>query len=276
MDMSDPAHGLNLMKLGVELIMRILADENVCGQRRYHFVELFAGHAKISEVLTNSGFLGVAFDRRLNRDHDFASLPGFVLAGVLVGLIVPGGLAWLAPQCSTWLSFLCAHHMQRKASNRWVGDTTRRDVREANITANCLPFLMNLAAARSVKFCLENPRGSYLFKWQGLCRSAIENGALYYSTYGGAFGWTSLKPMGLLSTLPADVMDRIVVSHKFAVKMLMGQPLGKKQLTELQGRAKLWVKGKSTKDSEQYTQRFAEAVRDMLLMIFQTDPPCID
>eukprot|EP00959_Pyramimonas_sp_CCMP1952_P436898 9147881-Pyramimonas_sp.AAC.1 len=44
-----------------------------------------------------------------------ATLEGFVLAGLTIGTIVPGGLAWFAPQCSTWLSFMRAVHMQRSS-----------------------------------------------------------------------------------------------------------------------------------------------------------------
>ncbi len=280
MDLSDPEHGLALMQLGINLILAILADEALCGKRRYHFVEIFAGHAKLSEVLTQSGFLGVAFDRLLSKDHDIVKLPGFVLAGVLVGLIVPGGLAWMAPQCSSWLSFLCAFYMKRKAENDFVGDTARRDVREANATMNCLCFIICMAAARDVRICLENPRGSFAFKWRPLVKAAWEIGALYHSTYGGGLGWSSLKPIGLLSTLPARVMERIVVSHEFSMKKILSQPLGSKQLTKLEGQARLWVNGgKATKASEQYTVEFAEAVRDMLLMMFQggpDGPECLD
>eukprot|EP00959_Pyramimonas_sp_CCMP1952_P136258 2851207-Pyramimonas_sp.AAC.1 len=79
-----------------------------------------------------------------------ATIRGFIWAGILVLSVAEGGMIWFAPQCSTWLNFISAVCMCRKESNNFVGNTNRKDVREANACARCISYLISVCAARGV------------------------------------------------------------------------------------------------------------------------------
>eukprot|EP00959_Pyramimonas_sp_CCMP1952_P459076 9477667-Pyramimonas_sp.AAC.1 len=102
--LTDPEYGMRLYNLGVHLFLFNLLN----WKQGIHFAEIFRGKAVLSDEVENAGMLAHSVDKKRHKHHDMSTLEGFVLIGLLMGSIVPGGVAWFAPQCSTWLSFMCA------------------------------------------------------------------------------------------------------------------------------------------------------------------------
>ncbi len=177
----------------------------------FRFVEFFAGKMQLTPACVKHSFVGWAFDKDLNPASDLRTVGGFVLAYLMCIKVVPGGLVWWAPQCSTWQSFMSAANHQRRESNGWWGNQSRQDVLDANVTCQVMVFLIGLCTARCVRTVVENPAGSNLFKWGPMARRATDCGMRLYRTYGGAFGWKSLKPFQLLSNLPRVVVEEFLV-----------------------------------------------------------------
>ena len=67
-------------------------------------VEFFAGVMSITKLLRALGKQAEPFDARHSRSHDLNTLVGLVSAIWLLLRVVPGGLTWFAPPCSSWVS----------------------------------------------------------------------------------------------------------------------------------------------------------------------------
>ena len=247
--------------------------------RANHFSEIFAGHSQLTLACWRQSMRGLAFDRLLNIEQEICSVYGFTYAIILCASIVKGGLCWLAPQCSSWLSFVSAYTMQRKPQNQFDGDTSRLDVREANCTAGCIAFLIRFATARGVRFLVENPQTSSLWKYPPLVRALRECSAVSHNTYHGAFGGKSVKPLTLYSTVHPELIMRHLVRPRREAKtkvdaLAASNPANAGPLIKLvrfkQGRGRQWKQGnkKTIKDSAAYTKEFGEAVAAMLASMF--------
>ena len=247
--------------------------------RANHFSEIFAGHSEITLACWRASMRGLAFDRLLNVEQDMCSLYGFTYAIMLVASIVKGGLLWLAPQCSTWLSFVSAYTMQRKLHNQYEGDTCRLDVLEANCTARCIAFLIRFATARGVRFIVENPQTSFLWKYPPLVQALRECSAVTHNTYHGAFGGRSVKPLTLYSTVHPDFIMRHLVRPRREAKskvdvLRASNPANAGPLIRSvrfkKGKGRAWKQGNKNNiaDSAAYTKEFGEAVATMLACMF--------
>ena len=81
-----------------------------------------------------------------------------------------GGLLWLAPICSSW-GWLNVSKTKRSAANCYYGDPNYKPVCEGNHIAIVSTFLVELAIAWCVQAVLENPPGSYIWKFPPLALS---------------------------------------------------------------------------------------------------------
>ena len=164
---------------------------------------------------------GTPFDRRINPAHDITCIYGFTWCAIIVASVVVGGVAWIAPECASWL-YAPSRYMKRRASNGYEGDISRRDVREANVTARAVGWLVAFATARDVRVVVENPPNSNLWKFPDLLKRLQEAKGLLWTTYGGAFGFKNVKPLGLYSTVPADLIEFSMVRERREAQQRVG------------------------------------------------------
>ena len=134
-------------------------------------VELFSGCGSIWGAALRRGLQACGFDKQRSPDEDIATAEGFGKACRLVLRLRPGGLLWLAPECSSfcWLSLPST---KRKQENRFVGDESNQGVEDGNAGARAAALLMTVAASRGVHAVLENPPRSSMWKFFDL-HSAI-------------------------------------------------------------------------------------------------------
>ena len=267
--LTDLTHGDELLKLGQSAIdeYRKVFPSHM---RRFHFCEIFAGKGELSKACWGKGLRGAAFDKLLHPKQNMATLEGFVWAGILILSIVEGGLVWFAPQCSTWLNFMCAVYMSRTVSNSYEGNTKRADVRDGNACARCVAYLISMCVSRGVRWVIENPMSSHLFKYPELLKAMVECGGVRSITYGGAFGWNSLKPFFIVTNLNQDLVSAFLMKSRTEARRELATRRGS-PLTKVSGNKKMWTNGKhkALSQSSAYTSKFGNAVADMLRGMFE-------
>ena len=79
-------------------------------------LEFFAGMAAITRALQAWGCKAFAYDIEYGHCTDINSRLGLLWALCLVATLLPGGMGWVAPVCSSW-GFLCAFQSGRSVSN---------------------------------------------------------------------------------------------------------------------------------------------------------------
>jgi len=108
-------------------------------ERRHEFMEVFAGAAGCSQAVRHDGLQAATFDREGPHGHeseDITQLSGLIWAGMLICSVTENGLCWFAPQCSTWTWM--SRGTSRRSQEDCIGDESRADVSEANVTAMCM------------------------------------------------------------------------------------------------------------------------------------------
>ena len=131
-------------------------------QRDIDFLEVFAGSHRATTLCLRLGLRAYAFDRVLQSRQDICLLVGLVLCGLHVLRVVPRGLVWFSPRCAAWLPWVSQHNHRRCHANP-LGDTTRMDVMEANLSATAVAWLTMLADLRQVHIVIEQPLRSHFF-----------------------------------------------------------------------------------------------------------------
>ena len=203
-DLLDPVHGGAAVKAGIEVVKSFAQQSNFVP--RYHLAEIFSGKGELTRQAASVGLKVMSFDVKDHRSMNIAQLPGFIFAAIIVMMVVPCGVVWIAPQCSSWLPFISSFHMRRREDNGWTGNLGRKDVREANLVANIVCWLAGIAHVRGCYTIIENPVGSNFFKCFPVRLRGHEMSAQIFNTWGGAFGWSTLKGMSLYSTVPSQLM----------------------------------------------------------------------
>lgn len=149
---------------GLTVAAILSSDEWMHLPRDLDCVEIFAGVGSIAAAAALQGLRAATYDKYRLRGvteqaEDITTSQGFRTAIALVLRLVPHGLLWLAPDCSSW-GFMNCSRCQRCEANGYVGNTNYSKVVEGNAMAESSVFLTLLAAARRVKAALENPSGS--------------------------------------------------------------------------------------------------------------------
>ena len=265
-----------LMEAGIRAALRIMQLPGWA--RTHHVVEVFAGRCTITKAAWKLGLRAVPFDKELHTEQDVLDVRGFTWVLTLIASIVPGGLLWLAPQCSTWLGFLSQKHMKRNSQNEFWGDRGRTDVVDANTCACLVAFFIAWADALGVRYCIENPPTSLLWKFPPLAERLLETSCVYYHTWGGAMGWETLKPLGLATTIHPDFVQRLVFTRKAAIEAvnILAASEGREvePLITLEapkgGVGKCWKQGSKPriKESQGYPEHFGHIVASMISSMF--------
>ena len=126
-------------------------------------VEYFAGCMSVTQGVASLGRSCVGYE--INRDKVFMNILGglgFLNALLLLLRVRPGGGAFSAPVCSTWV--YVNRGTSKRSQARPHGDEEREQVRLANcMVARCC-LLMYVSTARGLLHVLEQPIGSLMEK----------------------------------------------------------------------------------------------------------------
>ena len=143
--------------------------------RNLDVVELFAGSARLTEAARHAGLHAVAVDRQYGKHMDLLTDEGWMVFTFAVLRLRPGGLLWLAPQCSTWV---------------WPGgkEMNRR-----------VAFLCLLAGLLGVQWIIEQPLSSLWFGAPSM-KNCLTAGAKKVLTWLKGFGHPMAKPTILWGT----------------------------------------------------------------------------
>ena len=148
-------------------------------------VELFSGVESIVRAGRRQGLSCMPYDKyRLpgitDISEDLTTQQGFLHAVRLVCRLRPGGLLWLAPVCSSWV-FWNVSRTKRCKRNGFAGNAEYEPVKLGNLMAEACAFLIELAVHRGVEVGVENPPGSWIWKFlpfsqtvNSLCKHVCE------------------------------------------------------------------------------------------------------
>ena len=141
-------------------------------ERNCDIAELWSGVGNICQVGCDRGHESVAFDLvRVpgitnvpgDAHEDITTESGFLKAMHHVLSLRPGGLLWLAPDCSS-VTFPNSSRNKRRVGN-FFGNEAYRPVELGNCMAISALFLVQLALHRAVHVCLENSAGSMIWSF---------------------------------------------------------------------------------------------------------------
>ena len=227
----------------------------------FHGVEIFCGSQGVTKALRQKGFVAVGYDRlTIDASEDITEFAGALHALVLLLKIVPKGLLFMAPQCSTWGGIAFGH---TKRQLDFFGNEDRTDVWEANLTAHILSFFVFVASLRGVFVVIEQPRSSLFFKHPALSSmmELMRPKGVILDTHLGGFGHDCDKPTKLYTTLPKDAADFLVRTSKESNgrRMQKNGKVRKSSIWELQD-GKWYTGTKKIKTSQVYPKEFCEAI----------------
>ena len=129
--------------------------------RNLQFLDICAGRARIARIASAAGLCGVAIDREYSVHMDLNTCAGFALAVLLLLRTQPGGLLFLAAQCSSWVWVARSHTGRSKANPR--GHETKPVVAEGNSLNDRAAHLCYIASMLQVVWVIEQPASSLFF-----------------------------------------------------------------------------------------------------------------
>lgn len=135
-------------------------------------VEFFSGQGNLHRACSKAGLAAVGFDHLLDPEQDILRMAGLAQAISLLLRLKPNGLAWFAPQCSSWV-FLASSCHGRSGANNYEGRAPTAEVTAGNSKVCIVSALLLLAAARGVAVVVEQPANSCMFKFANL-RAALQ------------------------------------------------------------------------------------------------------
>ena len=158
---------LTIFGMSVEDVLRNTEWSN--SPRNLECVEIFAGVGSVAAAASDLNLRAATYDRNripgsTEATEDITTQQGFRTAVSLVMRLVPAGLLWLAPVCSSW-GYMNASRCKREASNGYEGDPSYAKVAAGNAMAKATVFLMLLAARRDVRAAMEDPVRSTMLRY---------------------------------------------------------------------------------------------------------------
>ena len=140
-------------------------------------LEVFTVAESVATAARDRGLRAETFDYANSEHHSATEQNGFLQVLTLVMRVREGGLACIAPECSSF-SFACVSRTRRCASN-FSGDPSCHAVQQGNMLARVAFLLFMVAVSRGVYTCFENPAGSMLFSFlkphiQAFTESALQ------------------------------------------------------------------------------------------------------
>ena len=227
--------------------------------RDLDLLELFGGEQMITREARKASLEARAFDKRYAKDgsQDLLLQQGFRTALAKVLRVKEHGTVWGAPWCGPW-TFINRSGTGRSRNNP-AGDPTVERVAYSNKLTTLLVMLFLVAWARSVNIIMEQPCSS-LMRFYSPMKEFLETCMTFsQSTYLGAFGAPSVKPIMLFGS--SDGIKALARSR----------PTGLLKLTRKEnGR----VNGDATalRASQAYPRGFGTAVAKVINTHFKTKP----
>ena len=171
MDLRAAATRCTICLFGVHTVATVMASLHYTSLHRdLDVVELWSGVGSTVKAAEAYGLSAAAFDKDRRPGltnkagpgcEDITTETGFRNAVTLVMRIREGGLAGMAPTCSSF-GFGPSSTTLRKSDN-FAGDDNSEFVQKGNLQAQIAAFLFCLALARNVHAWFENPAGSLMF-----------------------------------------------------------------------------------------------------------------
>ena len=164
-------------------------------------VELFAGQHEITTAVREKGLKGIAYDVKYTPHSDWNNIitdRGFQRALQLVLEVRCFGSVWAAPVCGPWV-FICRAGTGRTA---WQpeGDRSNKRVKDANVMVIHVVIILLVAWYRNLNMFTEQPQGSLMGEFTPMREFISSCLPLSCSTFLGAFGAPSAKPVLIRST----------------------------------------------------------------------------
>ncbi len=168
-------------------------------ERALHFAEVFAGNGAVSRGMQAYGFRGRQLDLTYHPGHNVLTPAGFLLLLRTVLDIVPGGVLWAAPPCSTWI------WLSRSSTRRHLtpeGNRLSRSVVAHDALVERLVLLLEILTLRGCYWIIEQPERSVMWDYPAMQACLQRHGVLPLHLDMGAFGAQSVKPTTLMGTAP--------------------------------------------------------------------------
>lgn len=243
--------------------MRLLALIMSCAELRERFhaeaqsphlemIEYFAGVAVVTAAFKAQQLPSLSYD--IIKDpifNDLLSPPGFAYALHAACRVREGGLAMLAPVCSSWVWMCMASSKRTRA--RPMGDLRLPWVRDANRMVSRVVLILYILSARRVLWILEQPSSSML-QYHVRFQEFMKKVQLYrVFTHLGAFaGAQTRKPTWLYS------------QHQHVGNLARKVAPGSFSLALVKRGANGAVTGnENLKGSQAYPEGFGKAIYDM-------------
>ena len=174
--------------------------------RDLDMLDVFSRSQRCSEAAELQGMKADAFDVVLGEEMDVRTKTGMEILWQKAARVKSGGFVMIQMDCKYWLQFITRSIHNRSAackgrSGSFAGDTSNRNVRDANDLAAGMASLMRFLHWRGVRVCLENPAGSLLPAFGPMKKALADLGAQKISLSGCRFGWSSQKPLWLYWTM---------------------------------------------------------------------------
>ena len=236
----------------------VLSNWKVEPQDRFlDLILIFAGDGEAAEKGETLGLQVRTLEVRDDPWQDINCLMGALYCAWMAISLKPRGLAWMSPECKTWLSFLTRKTFKRVdgCSSNILGDESKTAVLNANCSSLFIGWIAFLLHLRGCFVGIEQPLNSLLYCTPWLAPN-LENACCQrYFTSLGAFGSPTAKPLELYTNVPGALV------HKFLLR-----PLPKRG--ELKKMARLTCKSKGRTDglhkslqkSQAYPSDFSEAI----------------
>ena len=146
--------------------------------------------------------------------------------------MAPGGSIWNGTQCSSFV-ILSRSKSKRREENGYYGDESRLFVRKGNEQMKVLSLVIAIAKLVGVDWVVEQPTSSVLPVMQPLEDVMAFSGGFKATTWLGAFGAESPKPVQLWCSSKryqalARPRPRVVARVKLVDKLAAGRFRGRK------------------------------------------------
>ena len=180
------------------LAVRVLYQRHL-GNADLDFIEYYCGRGELTKAGLRHGLKGFAFDVVLHPEHDALSVEGLALYLAALAGTKPHAMVWHGTVCSSF-TVLCRAQSLRYADSMFKGDCTREFVVIGNGLASVSALTIFISDLVMALPGLEQPLNSCMpsFSVMNCILTFID--ACKISTFHGAFGAETLKPLQILST----------------------------------------------------------------------------
>ena len=156
-----PDHVKEMVPEHIRRLLGCSGSQALVVLRNLHFLDVCAGKAGITRWATLGGLQGCAYDRSYGPHMDMNTDEGLALALILLFRVQPGGLLFIAAQCSSWV-WISRSRTGRTKENP-EGDYSKPHVAEGNALNSRTALLCTIASAIGAFWVIEQPASSLFF-----------------------------------------------------------------------------------------------------------------